>query len=80
MKIRAFDTQGPLLNWVLRRGRETLAFQVRRAGARYRVSVSADRQRSRPYVRLLNGPNAFRLHAALVAGFRDAGWTQVGYR
>ena len=26
------------------------------------------------------GPNAIRLHAALVSGLRDAGWRSVAYR
>jgi hypothetical protein len=85
LTIRPFESPRPLLNWVLRRGRETLAFQVRRAGERYQVSVlprglEMGRKNIRPYVTLLSGANAFRLHAALVAGFRDAGWTSVAYR
>jgi hypothetical protein len=79
MKTKAFDTPRPLLNWVLSRGREILTFQVRRAGNRYQVLVMP-RGQNQLYARFLNGPKAFRLHAALVADFRDAGWTSVAYR
>jgi hypothetical protein len=80
MKTTAFATPRPLLNWVLRRGREILTFQVRRAGDRYQVLVMPRGQKNQLYARLLNGPKAFQLHAALVADFRDAGWTSVAYR
>jgi len=80
MKTTAFDTPRPLLNWVLQRGREILTFQVRRAGDRYQVLVMPRGRKEKLYARLLNGPKAFRLHAALVADFRDAGWTSVAYR
>ena len=81
MKIKRFDTSRPLLNWVLRRGCEILAFQVYRAGDRYEVAVSSPGVPNRLYAkRCQGGPNALQLHAALVAGFRDAGWTSIAYR
>jgi hypothetical protein len=81
MKTKRFDTPRPLLNWILRRGRDILAFQVRCAGGRYEVSVSSPLVRKLVYARSCGrGPNALRLHAALVAGFRDAGWRSIAYR
>jgi hypothetical protein len=77
------DSPRPLLDWVLRRGREALRLQVERTGDRYQVSVSADGgRRLKPlYVNLFRAcPNAFQRHAALVALFREAGWTSVAYR
>jgi len=71
----------PLLNWVLSRGQQVLAFQVRRAGKQYEVSVSSPRAKRRLYGKVCQGGViALQLHAALVAGFRDAGWTSVAYR
>ncbi len=82
MKIKRFDTPPPLLNWVLRRGCEILAFQVYRdAGNQYEVAVSSPGVPNRLYAKSCQGgPNALQLHAALVAGFRDAGWTSIAYR
>jgi hypothetical protein len=81
MKITPFDTPRPLLNWVLQRGRQLLRFQVHRRGNRYQVSVLPGGQKERLLVRVFSAcPNALQLHAALVAGFRDAGWTSVAYR
>ena len=81
MKTKRFDTPRPLLNWILRRGRDILAFQVHCAGGRYEVSVSSPLVRKRVYARSCGrGPSALRLHAALVAGFREAGWTSIAYR
>ncbi len=80
MKLPDFGSS-PLLNWVLQQGRELLAFQVDRAGARYRVSVFAPGSPKRLYSRVCTvGSDALRLHAALVADFREAGWTSVSYR
>jgi len=77
-KTRATSSQ-PLLNWLLRRGPDTLAFQVRRAGSRYRVSVLRGDQSV--YSTLVNaGRSAFQFHAACVAAFREAGWTSIAYR
>jgi hypothetical protein len=71
----------PLLNWLLRRGHHILAFQIRRAGARYQVSIlPAGENRLVHSKRLRAGRNAFQLHAKWVAAFRDAGWTSVAYR
>ena len=81
MKITAFDSPRPLLDWVLQRGRQLLSFQVHRTGNRYQVSVLPGGQQKRLLVRVFSAcPNALQLHAALVAGFRDAGWTSVAYR
>ena len=81
MKITSSNRPRPLLDWVLQRGRELLRFQVHRTGNRYQVSVLPGGQRERLFVRIFQGcPKAFQLHAALVAGFRDAGWTSVAYR
>ena len=81
MKTKRFDTPRPLLNWILQRGRDILAFQVRCAGGRYEVSASSPLVRKRVYARSCGrGPSALRLHAALVAGFREAGWTSIAYR
>jgi hypothetical protein len=71
----------PLLNWVLQQGLELLTFQVDRTGARYRVSVSSPGSPKRLYSRVCAvGSDALQLHAALVADFREAGWTSVSYR
>ena len=81
MRIRRSDTSRPLLDWVLRRGCEILAFQVHQSGDRYQVSVSSPGLGTRLYAKWCQGgPNALQLHAALVAGFRDAGWTSIAYR
>jgi len=78
--ITRFPTR-PLLNWVLQRGRDILAFQVSRAGERYEVSVSSPGLGTRLYAQACHGgANALQLHATLVAGFRDAGWTSTTYR
>ena len=75
------DMPRPLLNWVLRRGRHILSLQVRRTGAKYRVSVSSGDQRKSAHVDLFRGcPQAFLRHATLVAAFRAVGWTSVRYR
>ena len=82
MKI-SYDSPRPLLDWVLRRGREVLRLQVERTGDRYQVSVSpADRQQRKPlYTNVFRAcPHAFQRHALLVALFRKAGWTSVAYR
>ena len=80
MKTPRF-TAHPLLNWALLRGREILAFQIQRVGERYEVSISAPGLPERLYAKLCqSGPHAMQLHAALVAGFRDAGWTSIAYR
>ena len=81
MKTTPSRTPHTLLNWVLRRGRDILTFQVNRDGARYEVSVSAPTAKRRVYTEFCHGgPSALQLHAALVAGFRDAGWTSIAYR
>jgi hypothetical protein len=81
MNRRPFDTRYPLLNWVLQQGQETLAVRVSQAGKRYQVSVSSLSQNTRLYAEAFQGGrNALRFHAALVAGFRDAGWRTVAYR
>jgi hypothetical protein len=81
MKITPFETPRPLLDWVLQHGRQLLRFQVHRTGNRYQVSVLPGGQQERLFVRVFRAcPNALQLHAALVAGFRDAGWTSVAYR
>ena len=80
MKLPTFDAS-PLLHWVLQQGRELLTFQVDRTGARYRVSVSSPGSARRLYSRVCPaGSDALQLHAALVADFREAGWTSVSYR
>jgi hypothetical protein len=82
MKITC-DLPRPLLDWVLRRGREVLRLRVERTGDRYHVSVSlANRPQQKPlYVNVFHaGRNAFQRHAVLVASFREAGWTSVAYR
>jgi hypothetical protein len=82
MKI-SYDSPRLLLDWVLRRGGEVLRLQVERTEDRYHVSVSpADRQQQKPlYKNVFRAcPNAFQRHAALVALFREAGWTSVAYR
>jgi hypothetical protein len=74
-------TAHPLLNWVLLQGREMLAIKVQRVGERYEVSISSPGLPKRLYASLCQTvPNALQLHAALVAGFRDAGWTSIAYR
>jgi outer membrane receptor protein involved in Fe transport len=76
---------GPIINDVLG-FRVSASFRrdggwVDRAGGRYQVSVAPVGQGKRLYGKLLHGSwNAFRLHAALVAAFRDEGWTSVAYR
>ena len=77
-----YDSPRPLLDWMLRRGREVLRLQVERTGDRYQVSVSPANRRQRPfYTNVFHGcPHAFQRHAALVALFREAGWTSVAYR
>lgn len=81
MKTTGAKRARPLLDWVLSRGQEVLAFQVKRAGKRYEVSVSSPGLQRRLYGKFCQGGvNALQLHAALVAGFRDAGWTSVAYR
>ena len=81
MKSTRSKTPHTLLRWVLRHGRDILTFQVNRDGARYEVSVSAPTVKKRVYAKFCHGgPSALQLHAALVAGFRDAGWTSIAYR
>jgi hypothetical protein len=71
----------PLLNWLLRRGPHTLAFQVSKKRSRYQVSIVPVGARRRVRTELCRaGRSAFQLHAAWVAAFRDAGWTSVAYR
>ena len=78
---RRFATSQQLLNWVLQRGQQSLAVQLSRAGKRYKVSVSSPGLKTRLYAQSCErGPNALRLHAELVSGFRDAGWRSVAYR
>jgi len=78
---RTFYTSHQLLNWVLERGQQSLAVQLSRAGTHYQVSVSLPgRKRSLYAESCERGPNALRLHAELVSGFRDAGWRSVAYR
>ena len=80
-KTNRFNPPHPLLNWILRRGRNVLAFQLYQERNGYEVSVSAPGRSKQLYSRLCaEGRNALQLHAALVAGFRDAGWTSVAYR
>ena len=77
------DSSRPLLDWVLRRGREVLRLQVEQTGDQYHVSVSpANRRRQAPlYKNVFRAcSNAFQRHAMLVALFREAGWTSVSYR
>jgi hypothetical protein len=79
MKRKRLNSSRPLLNWLLRRGPHTLAFQVRRAGSRYQVLVLGGGERV--YSTLLGaGRDALQLHAACVNAFREAGWTSVAYR
>ena len=81
MKITSFDTPRPLLNWVLQRGRQLLSFQVHKTGNVYQVAVLPGGHREHLFVRVFSRiPNALQLHAALVEGFREAGWTSVAYR
>ena len=71
----------PLLNWLLRRGPHTLAFQVSKNRSRYQVSiVPAGTQRRMHTEQCRAGRSAFQRHAEWVAAFRDAGWTSVAYR
>ncbi len=80
MKTNPTRSPRPLLNWVLSRGRETLACQVARTGDQYRVSVQQNGRKGRLYVRGFGGSlNAFERHAAMVARLRDAGWTSIAY-
>jgi hypothetical protein len=82
MKLN-YDLPRPLLDWVLRRGRDLLRLRVERTGDRYHVSVSpANRPQQKPlYINVFHAcPNAFQRHAVLVASFREAGWTSVAYR
>jgi hypothetical protein len=80
MKSQAFDSSRPLLDWLLRRGSHTLAIQVRRAGTGYQVAILPGGENRRVHTRLFRAArNAFQLHAAWVAGFREAGWTSVAY-
>ena len=82
MKI-SYDSSRPLLDWILRRGQQVLRLQIERTGDRYQVSVSpAGRQQQKPFYTKVFGacPTAFQRHAALVASFREAGWTSVVYR
>ena len=77
------DSSRPLLDWVLRRGREVLRLQVAQTGDEYHVSVlPANRTRQSPlYENVFRAcSNAFQRHAMLIALFRDAGWTSVSYR
>jgi hypothetical protein len=70
-----------LLNWILQRGQQSLAVQLSRAGKGYKVRVSSPGQKTNLYAESCErGPNALRLHAELVNGFRDAGWRSVAYR
>jgi hypothetical protein len=81
MNRRSLDSSHQMLDWVLQRGQQSLAVQVCRAGKRYQVLVSSPDRKKRLYAESCErGPNALRLHAALVAGFRDAGWRSVAYR
>jgi len=81
MNITTSNTPYPLLNWVLLRGRDILTFQVNRKGTRYEVLVSEPTMKKRVYAKLCQGgASALQLHAALVAGFRDEGWTSIAYR
>jgi len=81
MKTKRFNPSHPLLNWVLRRGRDVLAFQVYQDRTGYEVAVSAPGRPTQLYSRLCaEGRNALQLHAALVADFRDDGWTSIAYR
>lgn len=77
-----YDSPRPLLDWVLGRGREVIRLRVARTGERYRVSVSpAHPQHQKPLFYVFRAsPKAFQRHAALVASFREAGWTSVTYR
>ena len=70
-----------LLNWILQRGQHSLAVQLSRAGKGYQVCVSSPGRKTNLYTESCEkGPNALRLHAELVTGFRDAGWRSVAYR
>ena len=75
------DLPRPLLNWLLRRGRQILRLKVTFAGTDYQVSLSSDGQPKPMSVDLFQDcSQAFQRHAALVAKYRDAGWTSVTYR
>jgi hypothetical protein len=81
MKLAKSRSSRPLLNWVLARGHELLTFQVQRSGGEYSVSVAPKDGAKRLYMKKLDdSARAFHLHAALVEGFRDAGWTSIAYR
>lgn len=78
--MSATTTPTPLINWLLRRGPHTLAFQVSKTRSRYQVSIVPDGKKKRLHTTLCDaGRNAFQLHAEWVAAFRDAGWTSVAY-
>lgn len=78
---RHLNTTNALLDWVLQRGRHLLTVRVSPKGNGYQVSVLSPEQSARVFNQYCDaGPSALRVHAALVAGFRDAGWKSVAYR
>ena len=81
MRLAKSRSSRPLLNWVLGRGQQLLAFQVDHTDGAYSVSVMPSDGAKRLYMKKLDdSARAFQLHAELVDGFRDAGWTSVSYR
>ena len=71
------DVLRPLLNW-LSGWRRHFRLQVEPYRSGYQVSVLPTGQKPL-YVRAFHAaPAAFQRHAALVAAFRQAGWTSVG--
>jgi hypothetical protein len=71
----------PLLNWFLSRGPHTLAFEVSRADSGFQVGIRPCGDNAHVHTQQCDAASgAFQLHASLVAAFRDAGWTSVGYR
>jgi hypothetical protein len=63
-----------------------MAVQLHSTGAGYQVSghpieLTLAGRETREFTTLCDAAShAFRLHAAWVASFRDAGWTSVAYR
>ena len=81
MNSHRLSTPYTLLDWVIQRGRHLLAVRVSRAGELYEISVCSPGRKGRLHAEFCRGgATALRLHAALVAGFRDAGWRSVAYR
>jgi len=67
METTGAKRRRPVLNWVLSQGPQVLAFQVKRDGRRYEVSVTSPGLRKRLYAKCCQGGvHALQLHAALV--------------